>query len=66
MSVGASALMHIITFRGAHPNLPSVRKRESVMPTEIAIIITAIVAVFAIYPAALARADHYAHHQPKT
>ncbi len=36
------------------------------MPTETAIIVTAIVAVFAIYAAALAWADYYTHHQPKT
>ncbi len=66
MSVGASALMHIITPRGAHSNLPSVRKRESAMPIETVIIVTVIVAVFAIYAAALARADYYTHHQPKT
>jgi len=36
------------------------------MPIETVIIITVIVAVFAIYAAALARADYYTHHQPKT
>jgi hypothetical protein len=36
------------------------------MPTETVIIITVIVAVFANYAAALARADYYTHHQPKT
>ena len=66
MSVGAPALMHIITLRGAHSNLPSVRKREPAMPTETVIIVTLIVAVFAIYAAALGRADYYTHHQPKT
>lgn len=66
MSVGASALMHIITLRGAHSNPPSVRKRESATPTEPVIIVTVIVTVFAIYAAALARADYYTHHQPKT
>ncbi len=36
------------------------------MPIETVIIVTVIVAVFAIYAAALARADYYTHHQPKT
>jgi len=36
------------------------------MPTETVIIVSVIVAVFAIYAAAMARADYYTHHQPKT
>jgi hypothetical protein len=36
------------------------------MPTETAIIIAAIVAAFVIYAAALAWADFYTHHRPKT
>ena len=64
MSVGAAALMQVISLRGAHPNLPS--EGESAMPTETVIIVAVIVALFAIYAAALARADYYTHHQPKT
>jgi len=36
------------------------------MPTETAIVIAAIVAAFAVYAAALAWADFYTHHHPRT
>jgi hypothetical protein len=36
------------------------------MPTETAIIVATIVAVFAIYAAALAWADFYTSHGPKS
>jgi hypothetical protein len=66
MSVVASALMHIITLRGVHPNWLSVRKIKSAMPIETAIVVTVIVAVFANYAAALVQADYDTHHQPTT
>jgi len=58
--------MHIKTAGGVPPNIQLICRGTLAMPAETAIIIAAIVAAFVIYAAALAWADFYTHHRPKT
>jgi hypothetical protein len=58
-TVGSGALIQVKAPQERFHSFPSVGKRKSAMPTDVAIVVAGIVLAFLIFAGSLAWADHY-------